>query len=265
MRVVFKWLVFVSLIASCDISNSQELQEIEEYKKEAYGNINELNEVESYYLSHKNDSLESRSTGTPGKGTLENGTLLPFEGSNYSYFSVDSYLKGRAFMHRDVARIILGAFKKLEQSDSLRSYIVMECSNEHGGKLEPHRTHQNGMSVDLMCAKKKEGKPFTDLDTMGPMHYFIDFDEHGFYLSDKSVSLDFEAIAKEMYYMHISAKEHGYEIEKIIFMLELKDELFATEYGRKLQSEGVYFAQNLPSIVNQVHDDHFHIDFKKRR
>ena len=50
----------------------------------------------------------------------------------------------------------------------------------------------------------------------------------------------------------------------IVSNLDNEDELFDTVYGKKIKSSGIYFAQNLSPIINALHDDHFHVDFRIR-
>lgn len=222
-----------------------------------------ITEVETYYQNNVNDSITSISSGSVGKGQLKHATLLPFSGSNYQYFDTSSYLMGRGFMHTDVANIILAAMEELDSTCAERKFYIMESSLKQGGKLDPHRTHQNGLSVDFLCPKLKDNQPYYELDTIGALHYFLAFNDQGQLNKDTSVCLDFESIAQEILALNNAANQYGYSIEKVIFKLELKDELFATKTGKLLQQKNIYFARHLDKMVNDVHDDHFHIDFKK--
>jgi len=53
------------------------------------------------------------------------------------------------------------------------------------------------------------------------------------------------------------------KIAKVIIKIEYKDELFATEYGQKLKKSGIYIVKGLTKLINALHDEHYHIDFKK--
>lgn len=59
-----------------------------------------------------------------------------------------------------------------------------------------------------------------------------------------------------------NARKYGLKIKKVIFKIDLKDELFATQYGKELKREGIYFAHNLTPLLNKLHDDHYHVDFE---
>ena len=138
----------------------------------------------------------------------------------------------------------------------------MECSHQHGGKLYPHRTHQNGMSVDFMMPKLKDNKPYYGLDNLGAQHYMLTFDQNGKYSKDPSIEIDFNTIALHILELQSAAKKNGMSIAKVIIHTGIKDELFATEKGKILKQSEIYVVRNLSPLINSIHDDHFHIDFK---
>lgn len=222
----------------------------------------ESSETDVYYTQHVNDSIPSQSIGTVSNGSIRNATLLPFSGEGYCYFDTSSYLQGRAFMHTGVADLLKSTFREFAERHPDRRCVLMECSHANGGRLYPHRTHQNGLSIDFMSFKLKNGLPFDSLDALGTAHYFLEFDNSGHWNKDPNVVLDFESIAEEIYLLHRTAHQSGFKISKIIFKLELKDELFNTFYGKLLVQEGIYFARHLDAATNALHDDHFHIDFE---
>lgn len=221
----------------------------------------EPNLVVSYQLKHPDSTTVSKSFGNVAKGHLENGKLMPFSGKNYFYFDTSSYLEGRAFVHQKVKQCCLDTYDILYQLDSLRCYGIMECSNKNGGKIEPHRTHQNGLSVDFMCPNQKNGKIYSQLDHIGIPHYMLSYTENGCYVNEHTVTIDFEAIALHLLELNKQTKKHGLKIEKVIFKLELLDELFSGENGKKLRNSGIYFARKLSPLINNLHDDHYHVDF----
>ena len=103
--------------------------------------------------------------------------------------------------------------------------------------------------------------PYTGLDTLGANHYWLEFDNSGAYTKDTSVRIDFNLVAQHILVLEQTARKYGLKIAKVIFKLELKDELLATEYGKQLAASGIYFAKSLPDLINSLHDDHYHIDF----
>lgn len=220
--------------------------------------------MKSYYLKHNNDSLISVSTGTAGNGKLKNAVLFPPKGANFKYFSEGSYLKGRAFINSEVNSIVIAALKELEKTVPEQTFQIMEISHQHGGELWPHRTHQKGTSVDFMLPKQKNGKIDYSLDDKGVNHYFLATDNDGMYLNSGGVKVNFETTAQQILAINESANLKGWKIKKVIFKIELQDDLFKTKTGKILKSKNIYFVKHLSKKVNDIHDDHFHIDFEKK-
>jgi penicillin-insensitive murein DD-endopeptidase len=221
-----------------------------------------LSPVEVLFLEHQNDSAKSISEGSVSNGSLTNGRILPFSGKNFQYFDTTSYLYKRAFVHEKVLQSILDSYQHLEINCPDCHFGIMECSNEHGGEIKPHRTHQNGLSVDFMSPLLKNDIPTNDLDNLGASHYLMNFDNSGNYTADPSYRIDFDRMALHLLELNKAASANGLKIEKVILKLELKDELFATPNGKKLKETGIYFATNLTPLINNLHDDHYHVDFK---
>ena len=61
----------------------------------------------------------------------------------------------------------------------------------------------------------------------------------------------------------VNASQIYNEIQKVIIKVELKDELFEGEYGKKLKESGIYIVKSLSPTINALHDDHYHVDFKE--
>ena len=221
-------------------------------------------EVVEFYNKNANTSGESKNIGTLSNGKLENGKIMPFYGTNFTYFDRDSYLASRAFTSDIVKKIILNTYEALETTYPARKFFLMELSNHEGGKIYPHRTHQNGLSADFMMPKLKNGQPNYELDTLGKQHYFLKFNNDGEYVQDPTIKVDFDLIAKHIILLNEEANKQGYSIEKVIIKIEYKDDLFETPNGKLLKKSGIYVVNNLTQIVNDIHDDHFHIDFKKK-
>ncbi len=215
-----------------------------------------------YYRNHPDNLKPSTAIGTVSRGELVNGKLMPFSGPNFNYFDTLSYLRGRAFVHDKVKKVILESYQTLVKTNPGNHFCFMECSHEHGGKLFPHRTHQNGLSVDFMTPVIKNGKPYYGLDTTGLNHYGIDFDNFGRYTKDTTISINFNLMAAHILAINKAAKQYGLKIKKVIFKMELKGELYATENGKKLITENIYITKKLSPLINNMHDDHYHIDFE---
>lgn len=219
--------------------------------------------TDKYYEVNKGNETPSVSKGSVSNGSLENGKLIPFSGKNYQYFDTTSYLNGRGFMNDKVKDIALATYEVCESEIPDRRFYIMECSNQKGGKIWPHKTHQNGLSIDFMMPLKKDNKPFYGLDTRGAMHYLLEFDYEGHYIEDPSIEIDFEVIAHHLLLLNEEAKKKGMHIKKVIIHTELKDELFTGKYGQQLKNSDIYVVKALTPLINALHDDHYHVDFEK--
>lgn len=225
--------------------------------------VQEKLELTQFYEMNKGDETPSRSIGSVSNGKLKHGKLLPYYGDNYTYFDRESYLSSRGFTSDLVSDIITDSYKELKSIHPDRKFYLMEMSNKEGGKIAPHRTHQNGLSVDFMMPKLKNGKPDYSLDTLGRTHYLLEFDDDGRYEDDPSITIDFDLIAEHLLILDDEARKRGSKIEKVIIKVEYKDELYSTPNGKKLKERGIYVVRGLSSLINRLHDDHYHVDFKK--
>lgn len=224
--------------------------------------LNVDQEIAQYMQRKMSNETESISTGSVSNGGLINGVLVPYKSKNFIYFDRDSYLEGRAFLNSMVRTVVLNSYDSLYKLMPHRYFCIMECSNEKGGDFFPHRTHQNGKSVDFMMPKKRNGKPYYGLDTLGAAHYYLRFSDEGRYARNPEIEIDFNLIAQHILILNYYANKLGSGIEKVIIKIELKDELFATYYGRLLKETDIYFAKALSPLINSLHDEHYHIDFK---
>lgn len=243
MKTFFIITLFIPLL-----SNAQGLGEIDA-------------EIMEFMQLHANDDTASTVIGTVGNGSLKHGKLIPFQGPNFKYFDRDSYLAGRAFTMDKVKNTLIASYDSLYNLIPNRMFRIMECSNKEGGELFPHKSHQNGMSIDLMMPLIQNDQPYYLLDDLGAKHYGLDFDDEGKYLGDKSVMIDFNLVAKQILIINHYAKLNGISLTKVIIKIELKDELYASEYGQILKASGIYVVHGLSPIINDLHDDHFHLDF----
>ena len=77
-----------------------------------------------------------------------------------------------------------------------------------------------------------------------------------------SIKIDFDFMAEYILAIDRNARKHGLKIAKVIIKVEYKPHLFATTNGKKLRNSGIYVVRSLTPAVNQLHDEHFHIDFQ---
>ena len=188
---------------------------------------------------------------------MKNGVELPSEGKNFVSYSTIAEWGGRTYVHSAVRRIILDAYKSLEISHPDKVYKYAETGFEEGGVFKPHKTHQNGLSVDFMTpmiSLKGESKhlPTNIFNKFG---YNIELDKNGTY---EDLKIDYESMATHIVELHKSSKALGYGIWRVIFDPELQPKLFETEYGIYLK-EHVQFSKKRSWVR---HDEHYHVDFE---
>lgn len=199
---------------------------------------------------------ESICFGRPGHGALQNGAQLPNSGANFFAYSHLAATLGRTYVHSEVKTILLAAYTELEKTAPGKVFVYGETGFKKGGRLRPHRTHQNGLSVDFMVPvmdqhKKSVPLPCSPLNRFG---YDIEFDKNGKY---KDLSIDFEAMAEHLYQLFLQTEKQGKKIALVIFDPDLLPFVFATE-------RGAFLEKNLPFMKGNAwvrHDEHYHVDF----
>ncbi|MCX4024629.1 penicillin-insensitive murein endopeptidase [Endozoicomonas sp. SM1973] len=194
--------------------------------------------------------------GTTANGRLQNGVQLPSEGENFVGYSPIAQLAGWTYVHSSVKAIILNAYSQLKQTLPGKVFKYSETGFAEGGKFSPHKTHQNGLSVDFMVpVVNSQGKsvhlPTTPLNKFG---YDIEFDKNSEFDNYK---IDYEALAAHLVALHKAARKQGHDIWRVIFDPKLQPNLFKTKYGSYLRNN-IQFS-NKRSWVR--HDEHYHVDF----
>lgn len=181
---------------------------------------------------------------------------LPSSGPNFSSYSSLGESLGRTHVHSTVRDIVADAYKALETAAPGKLYVFGESGWRAGGRIRPHRTHQNGLSVDFMVpVLAKTGRsvplPTGPLDMFG---YGIEFDQNARF---GDLTIDFTAAAEHLYQLDRAAKRHGAGIALVIFDEQYLPRLFAT-------ARGPYLKQNLKFMHGKPwvrHDEHYHVDF----
>ncbi|MDH5766483.1 MAG: penicillin-insensitive murein endopeptidase [Gammaproteobacteria bacterium] len=199
---------------------------------------------------------ESTCYGTTSSGYLVNGVELPSSGKNFVNYSTIARLAGRTYVHSSVRQIIINAYKRLEQEQPDKVYKYAETGFKNGGEFSPHKTHNNGLSVDFMTPViNKEGEsvhlPSHPFNKFG---YDIEFDRNGHY---DDLKIDYTALAAHIYALHKEARVLGHDLWRVIFDPELQIHLFATPYGSYLK-KNIQFSTKRSWVR---HDEHYHVDF----
>ncbi len=197
----------------------------------------------------------SQSLGTPGKGSLVNGKRMHYSGPNFTTYSFFGYLAGRTFVHEKVRKTVLATYQKCETALPEIEFVLMETGHRKGGQFSPHRSHQNGLSVDFMTPLLKNEEPYNSHHIFKGWGYGYVFDNEG---KKGDIKIDYETMAKHLLLLHETAGENGLRIKKVIFDPVLQPYLFQTPSGKKLQGK-FYFTRGR---VLFRHDDHYHVDFE---
>jgi penicillin-insensitive murein endopeptidase len=199
---------------------------------------------------------DSTCYGKVNKGYLVHGVQLPPRGNNYYPYSVTGVNLGRTYLHSEARNVVLAAYKALEHSAPTKVFVYGETGWESGGRIRPHRTHQNGLSMDFMVpvinsAGKSVPLPGSVSNKFG---YGLEFDSQG---RLGELSIDFDAMAEHLYQIVSAAQQAKVGIGLVIFDPVLMPILFKTRRGPYLQ-------RTLPFMKGHAwirHDEHYHIDF----
>jgi len=132
------------------------------------------------------DNLPSTSIGTVSNGSLRNGKRLPTSGPNIVVCSRLGALLGRNSVNSSVRDVVVDAYGVLEVSAPGWRFTNGETGRPNGGRFRPHRSHQNGMSVDFMMPLRStpSGQPVRfPTSLFNRVGYGLDFDQLGVYVS----------------------------------------------------------------------------------
>ena len=200
--------------------------------------------------------VESTCYGTASHGRLEEGVQIPESGPNFSPYSSLGVALGRTYVHSKVAATMEAAYKSLAVSVPDKVFVYGESGWREGGRIRPHRTHQNGLAVDFMVPVLDSAGKSIPLPTgvTNKFGYAIEFDKQAKY---EALTIDFEAIAEHLYALDQAAKANGTAISRVIFEKAYIPRLYETKRGGFVK-ERISFMEGEPWIR---HDEHYHVDF----
>lgn len=194
--------------------------------------------------------------GTTSAGRLENGWRLPASGNNFEAYTLLGVAAGRTFVHSKVHEILLESWSHLETSAPGKRFVYGETGFREGGKFSPHKTHQNGLSVDFFVpVTDSKGRSVTlPANALNKLGYDIEFDARGRY---RDYAIDYDAMALHLLELKKAADKHGVKIWRVIFDPVLQKGLFSSVHGKTL-ANSLFFPKAKPWVR---HDEHYHIDF----
>lgn len=207
-------------------------------------------------ISNNVSAVESTCYGTVSNGKLEHGLQLPAQGKNFSAYSSLGTTLGRTYVHSKVSKIILDAYYSLEKTAPEKVFVYGETGLASGGRIKPHKTHRNGLSVDFFVPVINDVGHSVPLPTgiNNKFGYSINFDTNAKF---DNYTIDFEAIAEHLYQLDLAARAHGTGLALVIFDPPYMPKLLATKRGEYLKSNINFMKKN--AWVR--HDEHFHVDF----
>lgn len=199
---------------------------------------------------------DSRCFGTVSNGRIEGAVKLPLQGPNFSAYSDVAAVAGRTHVHSTVAAVIAKSYNALETSSPRKRFVYGETGWPSGGRFKPHRTHQNGLSVDFFVpVLNAQGKsvplPTRAADRLG---YDVEFDANARF---GEYTIDFDALADHLYQLDVAARAQGISIALVIFDPAYLPKLLASRRGAYLRQH-IKFMKGKPWVR---HDEHYHVDF----
>lgn len=205
-------------------------------------------------------ALQSRapsvSVGTVSRGRLVHGKRLPRSGANFRAYSSLGLVLGRNTVSDRLRDAIVDAYAELRDSLPEGRFVYGETGWPRGGRFRPHRTHQNGLSVDFFVPVRDARGRVAELPT-GPVHgfgYRWQFDSTG---RAGDLRVDFDAIARHLAALDRAARKHGLAIRLVIIAPEYRRALSRSPRGRAVLAR-LPFMQGTPWVR---HDEHYHVDF----
>jgi len=210
-------------------------------------------------LIQNESKAPSLSKGSRVNGYLVYGKRLRIRGPNYESYSRVLSTLGRTCVHDKVRATVIGGYGAAYAEDPTLLFVFGETGWCSGGSFWPHRTHQNGMSVDFMVPVRRSGRidtlPATVFDLFG---YGNEFDDEG---KLGEYEIDWDAMMLHLVKLEAAAKKNGVKIERVIFDPKLQVHLARAKGGKRLLKR-LNFTDK---PVWTRHDDHYHVDFVTRK
>lgn len=201
-------------------------------------------------------AITSTCYGTVSRGRLQDGVALPVDGPNFTPYSRLGVALGRTHVDAQVAEIVADAYASLARRTPEIRYVYGESGWPSGGRFRPHRSHQNGLSVDFFVpVRDADGRSVALPTGVGNQWgYDIDFDADARW---GAYRIDFDALAEHLLELHRAATARGLGIAQVIFDTAYLPRLFATAHGADVRRQ-LHFMQGKPWVR---HDEHYHVDF----
>ncbi len=189
-----------------------------------------------------------------GNVTCGNGVAstkpMPVSGLNFSSYCLPCIAALRTYAREPAIDTVVAAFEAVAKSHRETRFLYGEIGFPDGGRFRPHRTHREGLSVDLMV-------PLTDGKVMqtsvkNRFGYDVEFDTKG---HGEQGNIDFSALSALIDNLETEARNHGGKVRRIFFAPDLQPLL-------KAQKSRLFQRVKFNTRQSWVrHDDHIHVDF----
>ncbi|MCP4137002.1 MAG: replication initiation protein [bacterium] len=152
---------------------------------------------------------ESTCYGTPRIGYLKHGKRLPFWGSNFTSYGFHGIRLGRTYVHSRVYRVIVAAYESLAKTHPGKKFMYGEAGLESGGRIESHKTHRNGLSVDFFVPvlDKNNVSCYLPTEVDNNLGYDFEFNKKGKF---REFRIDFTAMAAHIAALYRETKKSSY-------------------------------------------------------
>lgn len=179
------------------------------------------------------------------------------EGEGFTTYSKLGNLLGRQYAHSRVHGALVAAFASLHTATPDRTFVLGETGLKAGGRFPPHRTHQNGLSVDIFMPVRdpKSRRVLMPTAPWNKFGYSLEFDRDG---RGEGLTIDFDSVADLLLEVHRQAGLHGLAVDRIIVAPEYVDRVLSAKVVGIRQLEKLFM--RTPAWVR--HDEHLHIDFR---
>lgn len=200
----------------------------------------------------------SRSVGSPESGLLVGGDVIPPFGPGCTTYSYLGAALGRQYVHGSVRAALLHAFADRLHDEPDRVWVVGETGWRGGGEMRPHRSHENGMSVDVFVPVIDDAGLPSRVPTWpwNRFGYGIEFDGNA---RADGLRIDFEALSAFLASVDRRSREAGVRLRRVILAPEYAPRLLDTRAARAWPGLRGILMQR-PAWVR--HDEHVHLDFQ---
>ncbi len=199
---------------------------------------------------------QSTCYGSTAKGKIDGAVQLPSSGKNFIAYSSLGVTLGRTYVHAEVSKTVVAAYDAMSRVSPDVHFVYGETGWQSGGSFRPHRSHQNGLSVDFFVPVRDDmGRSVPlPIGIGNKFGYGIEFDADGRF---EHFIIDFETMGEHLYQLDLAAKKLNAPIKLVIFDPPYLPKIFATKRGEYLKAN-VTFMQGKAWVR---HDEHYHVDF----